>query len=85
QGGTLKASGEVLSGGSETLVVHGTQDPIISRDVAHCLGRNNGQENVLFDIAHRSDVVRVQDTNTTPTLTARMGTGGNNVPCIALA
>ena len=67
------------------LVVHGTQDPIISQDVAHCLGRNNGQENVLFDIAHRSDVVRVQDTNTTPTLTARMGTGGNNVPCIALA
>lgn len=85
QGGTLKASGGVLSGGSKTLVVHGTQDPIISQDVAHCLGRNNGQENVLFDIAHRSDVVRVQDTNTTPTLTARMGTGGNNVPCIALA
>ena len=42
-------------------------------------------ENVLFDIAHRSDVVRVQDGDTTPTLTARMGTGGNNIPCIALA
>lgn len=37
---------------------------------------------VLFDIAHRSDVVRIQS-NITPTLTARMGTGGNNIPCIA--
>ncbi|SUT93557.1 Modification methylase BanI [[Actinobacillus] rossii] len=64
QGGTLKASGGVLSGGSETLIVHGTQDHIVNQNIAHCLGRNSGQENVLFDIAHRSDVVRVQDTNT---------------------
>lgn len=46
---------------------------------------HGGQENILFDIAHRSDVVRIQDDDTTPTLTARMGTGGNNIPCIALA
>lgn len=46
---------------------------------------HDGQENILFDIAHRSDVVRIQDDDTTPTLTARMGTGGNNIPCIALA
>ncbi|MCR1837599.1 DNA cytosine methyltransferase [Pasteurella caecimuris] len=83
-GGTLKAWGGCLSGGSETFIVHGTQDPIISQTTAHCLGRNNGQENVLFDISHRSDVARVQD-DITPTLTARMGTGGNNIPCIALA
>ena len=50
---------------------------------AHCLGRNGGRENILFDIAHRSDVVRIQDDDTTPTLTARMGTGGNNVPCVS--
>lgn len=47
-GGTLKACGGVLGGGSETFVVHGTQDPIINTQTAHCLGRNNGQENVLF-------------------------------------
>jgi DNA (cytosine-5-)-methyltransferase len=46
---------------------------------------HGGQENILFDIAYRSDVVRIQDDDTTPTLTARMGTGGNNIPCIALA
>lgn len=84
-GGLVKASGGALGGGSETIVVHGTQDPIISTSIAHCLGRNNGRENILFDIAHRSDVVRIQDDDTTPTLTARMGTGGNNIPCIALA
>nr|WP_077550454.1 DNA cytosine methyltransferase [Rodentibacter genomosp. 2] len=55
-GGTLKAWDGCLSGGSETFIVHGTQDPIISQTTAHCLGRNNGQENVLFDISHRSDV-----------------------------
>lgn len=84
-GGVVTASGGALGGGSETLVVHGTQDPIISSTTAHCLGRNGGQENILFDIAHRSDVVHIQDDDTTPTLTARMGTGGNNIPCIALA
>ena len=84
-GGLVKASGGALGGGSEILVVHGTQDPIISSTTAHCLGRNGGRENILFDIAHRSDVVRIQDDDTTPTLTARMGTGGNNIPCIALA
>lgn len=69
--GTLKRSGGVLGGGSETfivgtldtqcgyekaafqsvtaghVVVHGTQDPITSNDLAFCLGRNNGQENAV--------------------------------------
>lgn len=46
--GTTKASGGVLGGGSESLVVvHGTQDPITSETTANCLGRNNGQENVI--------------------------------------
>ncbi|OOF81811.1 DNA cytosine methyltransferase [Rodentibacter caecimuris] len=81
--GTLRSSGGDCGGGSETFIVHGTQDPIISQTTAHCLGRNGGQENVLFDIAHRSDVVSVQG-DTTPTLTARMGTGGNNIPCVCL-
>lgn len=34
----------------EPVVVHGTQDPIVS-DKAHCLGRNNGQENAVFAIS----------------------------------
>ncbi|AOF53659.1 DNA (cytosine-5-)-methyltransferase [Rodentibacter caecimuris] len=83
--GKLRSSGGDCGGGSETFIVHGTQDPIISNTTAHCLGRNGGQENIVFDIAHRSDVVRLQECDTTPTLTARMGTGGNNVPCVALA
>lgn len=39
---------------------------------------------MLFDVAERRDGARIYD-NKAPTLTAKMGTGGNNVPCIALA
>lgn len=31
----------------ETLAVHGTQDPDTNRELAHTLGRNNGQENAI--------------------------------------
>lgn len=82
--GTLKRSGGALSGGSETLVVHGTQDQIVVKNKAHCLGRNNGQENVLFEIKG-IEAVRLSDKTVSPTLKARMGTGGNNVPCVAIA
>ncbi|MGX2968678.1 DNA cytosine methyltransferase [Ursidibacter sp. B-7004-1] len=82
--GTLKASGGVLSGGSETFVIHGTQDPIVSSSVANCIGRNNGQENVLFEVKG-AEAIRISEQPISPTLKARMGTGGNNVPCISLA
>ncbi|MEE8308394.1 MAG: DNA (cytosine-5-)-methyltransferase [Gammaproteobacteria bacterium] len=35
-------------GSSASYVVHGTQDPIVS-DIAHTLGTNSGQENVLIE------------------------------------
>ncbi|TNG94046.1 DNA cytosine methyltransferase [Pasteurellaceae bacterium USgator11] len=72
---------EAFSG--DFFVVHGTQDPIVS-DKAHCLGRNNGQENVLFEIKGE-EAARIYDGNISPTLKARAGTGGNNVPCVAIA
>ncbi|OOF83514.1 DNA (cytosine-5-)-methyltransferase [Rodentibacter ratti] len=81
-GGTVRANGGDLGGGSETFIVHGTQDPIISQTTAHCLGRNSGQENVLFEVKG-AEAARVHNDNISPTLKARMGTGGNNVPCIA--
>lgn len=82
--GTLKASGGVLGGGSETFVIHGTQAPNISQNVARCLGRNGGQENVLFEIKG-VETLRIAEQPISPTLKARMGTGGNKVPCIATA
>lgn len=40
------------------------------------------QNNTIYDIQHRSEAVRIYD-GTAPALTARMGTGGGNVPiCI---
>lgn len=41
-------SGQDANHGHSHLVVHGTQDPCVSIDQAHTLGRNNGQENVLY-------------------------------------
>jgi len=45
--GTLRAEGGDLGGGSETLCVHGTQDPCTQKETSFALGRNNGQENVV--------------------------------------
>lgn len=28
-------------------VIHGTQDPLVNKNIAHCLGRNRGQENAV--------------------------------------
>jgi DNA (cytosine-5)-methyltransferase 1 len=41
-------SGQDANHGHSHLVVHGTQDPCVSADQAHTLGRNNGQENALL-------------------------------------
>ncbi|WP_421549157.1 DNA cytosine methyltransferase [Pseudomonas sp. QD4] len=46
-------SGQDANHGHSHLVVHGTQDPCISVDQAHSLGRNNGQENVVLSITLR--------------------------------
>ncbi|KXZ68795.1 DNA cytosine methyltransferase [Acinetobacter venetianus] len=62
------------------VVVHGTQDPIISCDIAHCLGRNSGQENVLCETAY------AMIADTTPKIsmqingTLRSSGGGGVVP-----
>lgn len=71
----LRASRGTVGGGSETLVVHGTQDPITSTNTALCLGRNNGQENILLDVARRSDVCCVAIAGNT--IGRQPATGGN--------
>lgn len=35
-------------GGGQAVSVHGTQDPIVGNEIAHALGRNNGQENAVI-------------------------------------
>lgn len=50
-------------------------------DLAGTIRASGGSETLILDISHRIDVVREYE-NTSPTLTARMGTGGNNVPCL---
>lgn len=56
--GTLRSTGGDAGGGSETLVVHGTQDPCVSKDRAFTVGRNNGTENCVAipgNVIGRSD------------------------------
>jgi DNA (cytosine-5)-methyltransferase 1 len=36
------------------MIVHGTQDPCVNKDLAFCLGRNHGQENVLLFENHKA-------------------------------
>ena len=43
----LTAKGQRIDFEVETFAVHGTQDPDTNRELAHTLGRNNGQENVI--------------------------------------
>lgn len=45
--GTARASGGALSGGSETFVVHGSQDPTVNIGFANPIGRNGGLEKVI--------------------------------------
>lgn len=47
-------SGQDANHGHSHLVVHGTQDPCVSIDQAHTLGRNNGQENALLAFTQNS-------------------------------
>ncbi|HEX8594209.1 MAG TPA: DNA cytosine methyltransferase [Pseudomonas sp.] len=71
-----KAAGSATSQDAESglLFVHGTQDPDVLREMAHPLGRNSGQENVLaFSCKdHGADAGSVS-----PTLRA-MGHGESN-------
>lgn len=43
----LTAKGQRIDFEVETFVVYGTQDPDTNRELAHTLGRNNGQENAI--------------------------------------
>ena len=41
-----------------------------------------GSENICYDMAHPVDVIRTYEDGKIPTLEARMGTGGNNIPLV---
>ncbi|MDF7681890.1 phage N-6-adenine-methyltransferase [Enterobacteriaceae bacterium ESL0689] len=49
------AHGVRLDFDTETFAVHGTQDPDTSRELAHTLGRNYGQENACISFSYKDD------------------------------
>ncbi|HCJ6432352.1 DNA cytosine methyltransferase [Acinetobacter pittii] len=44
------AGGQNLDAETATFVIHGTQDPLVNEEIAHCLGRNRGQENAVLTV-----------------------------------
>ena len=42
--------------GHAPIVVHGSQDPCVAKDLANGVGTNNGLENVVFDHAHGKEI-----------------------------
>lgn len=49
----LTAKGQRIDFDVETFAVHGTQDPDTNRELAHTLGRNNGQENACIAFSYK--------------------------------
>ena len=79
---TAKGMNSTLDEGQTPVVcVHGTQDPCVSNDHAHALGRNNGQENAVLSVA-----LRGRDGGSTAELggeqagTLRASSGGGDKP-----
>ena len=61
--------------------IHGTQDPIVSKELAHCLGRNNGQENAIVSI-HENQRAEVTLNDTCGALKTLGGKPGQGYPCV---
>ena len=80
--GTTKASGGALGGGSETFVVHGSQDPGVNENFANPVGRNNGLENVVIVDDQGGSSINVKKDGITGTLRAE---AHGNLPVIAIA
>lgn len=69
------------------LSVHGTQDPDICSEMAHTLGRNNGQENAVLAFAENSRAeVRLEngDGKIAGALSTGGGKPGQGTPCVCI-
>lgn len=81
--GTLKAQGGDIGGGSETLIVGTLTAQDAEKQFANNQAVDTGMlvvEPSVYDMTHACDVIRESDK--APTLQARMGTGGNQIPLV---
>lgn len=70
------------SAGEETQVIHGTQDPCVSKK-SFCLGRNSGQENVvIINSVHENQRAELTLNKTIGSLKTQGGKPGQGYPCI---
>ena len=81
--GTLKAQGGDIGGGSETLIVGTLTAQDAEKQFANNQAADTGTlvaEPSVYDMTHACDVIR--ESELSPTLQARMGTGGNQIPLV---
>lgn len=85
---TCTAHGARLDFDTDTFAVHGTQDPDVTHELAHTLGRNHGQENACIAFSCK-DYGADATENLSPTLRAGNSSNSNQnsgqPPAIALA
>lgn len=81
--GTLKAQGGDIGGGSETLIVGTLTACDAEKQFTNNQSVDMGMlvvEPSVYDMTHANHVIRESDKS--PTLLARMGTGGNQIPLV---
>ena len=79
----VNARNNRLDAESQTLVVNGRQDPIVSIDHAQTLDGLGNCQAVAWEMSHASEAYRKAG-DIAPTLQKRMGTGGNQVPLVGV-
>jgi len=81
--GTLKASGGALAGGSETLIAFNAQASVSQGFSAG--GKSPALDASAVCYEHHGNDSRIREAgDTSPTITSRAGTGGNNLPILCL-
>lgn len=84
----LTAKGQRIDFEVETFAVHGTQDPDTNRELAHTLGRNNGQENACIAFSYKDHGADASE-DLSPTLRAgnsdKSNANSGQPPAIAYA
>lgn len=84
----LTAKGQRIDFDVETFAVHGTQDPDTNHELAHTLGRNNGQENACIAFSYKDHGADASE-DLSPTLRAGNSDNSNansgQPPAIAYA
>lgn len=81
KGGQVKPG---VGGGSGMISQENATFTLATSVDQHVFAPTNDAAEILWSVANRWDPARIHDDDVSPTLTAQMGTGGNNVPLLGV-